>query len=106
MAEEFIQVVTTAGTQEEARAIARGLIERRLAGCVQIVGPIESVFRWQGKVETADEWQCWIKARRGKFAEIEEAIRDLHTYDVPEILAMPIVEGSAAYLRWLGEATE
>ena len=87
------------------RKIGAALVEKRLAACVQIVGPIESVYRWQGKIETAAEWQCWIKTRRQLFEQIELAIRELHSYEVPEILAVPIAQGSAAYLSWLGEET-
>ncbi len=102
---EFIQIVTTTGTQEVVREIASALVELRLAACVQIVGPIESVYRWQGKVETATEWQCWIKTRRELFQKVEQAIRDRHSYDVPEILAMPVLEGSDPYLEWLADET-
>jgi periplasmic divalent cation tolerance protein len=101
MADEFIQVTTTTATQEDARQIAAALVEQRLAACVQIVGPIESVYRWGGKTEMAAEWQCLIKTRRELFAKVEQAIRQLHKYDVPEIIAMPILEGSELYLRWL-----
>ncbi len=105
MTDEFIQVVTTTSTQDEARAIAGALVEQRLAACVQIVGPIESIYRWQGNVETAAEWQCWIKTRRELFAQIEQQIRKLHSYDLPEILAVPVVNGSETYLKWLREET-
>ena len=106
MLDKFIQVVTTTATQEDARKIAGALVEQRLAGCVQIVGPIESSYRWQGKIETAAEWQCWIKTRHELYDKVEQAIRKLHTYEVPEILAVPIVAGSKPYLRWLDEITE
>jgi len=105
MPDEYIQVVTTTASVEEAHRIASALVEGRLAACVQIVGPIESVYRWQGKVETAAEWQCWIKTRRVHYVAIEAAIRGLHSYEVPEILAVPIVAGSEAYLKWLSEET-
>jgi periplasmic divalent cation tolerance protein len=105
MSDEFIQVVTTTATQEDARKIGTALVEQRLAGCVQIVGPIESVYRWQGKIETATEWQCSVKTRRDFFAKVEAAIRKLHPYDVPEILALPIAGGSEPYLHWLRDET-
>jgi periplasmic divalent cation tolerance protein len=70
MSDEFIQVVTTTATQEDARTMACALVEQRLAGCVQIVGPIESIYRWQGKTETVTEWQCWIKTRRELFDKV------------------------------------
>ena len=106
MADEFIQVVTTVATQDDARRIAQALVDQHLAGCVQIVGPIESVYRWQGSVETAQEWQCWAKTRRAKYSAVEQAIRRLHCYDVPEILVVPVSAGSQAYLRWLADETE
>ncbi len=98
---EYIQVVTTIDSREGAERIARELVQRRLAACVQIVGPIGSTYRWQGKIERAEEWQCWAKTRRELYEPIEQAIGRLHPYDVPEILAIPIVAGSADYLAWL-----
>jgi periplasmic divalent cation tolerance protein len=106
MIDEFIQIVTTTASQEGAKKIAQALVEQRLAGCVQMVGPVKSIYRWKGQVESAVEWQCWIKTRRAKFEAVAQVIRQLHTYDVPEILAIPIVEGSEAYLRWLASETE
>ncbi len=83
------------------------LIERRLAACVQISGPITSVYRWQEKIETGSEWRCEIKTRMAHYAAVESAIRELHSYDVPEILALPVVAGSQAYLDWLrGELSD
>ena len=105
MRDEYLQVVTTASSADEARRIATALVEERLAACVQIVGPIESIYRWQGKVETAAEWQCWIKTRRQHFGAVEAAIRRLHSYEVPEILAVPILAGSEPYLKWLSDET-
>jgi periplasmic divalent cation tolerance protein len=101
---DYIQVVTTVERREDAEKIARLLVDRRLAGCVQIVGPITSVYRWQGKVETAEEWQCLAKTRRELFEKVETAIRQVHPYEVPEIIAVPITAGSADYLAWLDEA--
>jgi periplasmic divalent cation tolerance protein len=100
-----IQVVTTTALRDEAERIGRELVEARLAACVQIVGPITSVYRWQGKIETGEEWQCWAKTRGELFARVEEAIRRIHPYEVPEILAVPVVAGSAKYLAWLDAET-
>ena len=105
MADEFIQVVTTTATTDDARRIAQALVEQRLAACVQIVGPVESIYRWLGKIETAAEWQCWIKTRAEHYAAVETAIRQLHTYNVPEILALPILAGHEPYLQWLRDET-
>ena len=100
---DYIQVVTTTERKEDAESIARSLVERRLAACVQVAGPITSTYRWEGKIETSQEWQCWAKSRRQRYEEIEEAIRRLHPYKVPEILALPILAGSHSYLTWLDE---
>ncbi len=104
--QEFIQVVTTISSQADARRIADALVQQRLAGCVQIVGPIESLYRWEGKIETATEWQCWIKTRQSHYKAVEQAIHKLHLYEVPEILALPVLNGSEKYLKWLADATE
>lgn len=103
---EFIQVLTTIDSRELADSLGRALVERRLAACVQIAGPVKSVYRWQGRIETAEEWQCWIKTTRERFAAVERAIRELHTYSVPEIIVMPIVAGSADYLKWLADEAD
>lgn len=102
---DALQVVTTAATKDEAQKIATVLVERRLAACVQVLGPIASTYRWKGKVESAEEWLCVVKTRRGLYAAVEAAIRGMHSYEVPEILAFPVVDGSADYLRWLKEET-
>jgi periplasmic divalent cation tolerance protein len=102
----YIQVVTTAQRKEDAETIARALVEERLAACVQIVGPITSVYRWQGAIETSEEWQCWAKSRAELYPRIEQSIRRLHPYEVPEILAMPVVAGTESYLAWLERETD
>jgi len=100
---ESVQVLTTVEKREEAETIARSLVEKRLAACVQIIGPITSTYRWKGEIETAEEWQCLVKTRRELYPQVERAIRRLHSYEVPEIIATPIVAGSADYLEWLDE---
>ena len=100
---EFIQITTTTGKRQDAEQIASELVSRRLAACVQVSGPIVSTFRWQGKIETAEEWMCVIKTSRAQFAAIREAFSDIHPYEVPELIATPIVEGGEEYLQWLGE---
>ncbi len=96
-----IQVLTTTASREDAERIARALVEGRLAACVQLVGPISSTYRWQGAIEISQEWLCLIKSRQDLYAELEAAVRRLHPYEVPEILAQPIVAGHPAYLAWL-----
>ena len=100
---EYLQVTTTAGSEEEAERIGAALVERRLAACVQVVGPIASHYRWQGAVERATEWVCVAKTSTVRYAELEAAIRELHSYDEPEIVATPIVAASPGYLEWLGD---
>jgi periplasmic divalent cation tolerance protein len=99
--ETFIQVMTAMDKREDAERIARTLVERRLAGCVQILGPLTSVYRWQGKIETAGEWLCLIKSRGELYGALEAAIRSLHPYETPEILALPVLAGYRDYLDWL-----
>ena len=96
-----IQVITTTASREEAERIARALVDGRLAACVQVVGPITSTYRWEGAIESAQEWRCEAKSRPELYGEIENAIRGLHSYQVPEILALPVAAGSADYLAWL-----
>jgi periplasmic divalent cation tolerance protein len=101
--EGFIQVMTATDKREDAERIARSLVERRLAGCVQIVGSVTSIYRWKGKIETAGEWLCLIKSRAELYGTIESAILALHPYETPEIIALPITAGSRDYLAWLRE---
>jgi periplasmic divalent cation tolerance protein len=100
--ESYIQVITTTEKKEDAEKIALALVEKNLAACVQIAGPIVSTYRWKGTVETATEWQCVIKSKEGLYREIEKAIKAVHSYEVPEIIAFPIIAGSSDYLEWLG----
>ncbi|HEY8810756.1 MAG TPA: divalent-cation tolerance protein CutA [Solirubrobacterales bacterium] len=103
---DYLQVTTTAGSEEEAEQISAALVERRLAACVQVIGPIASHYRWQGAVEHSTEWMCVAKTSAARYAELEAAIRELHSYDEPEILATPIVAGSAGYLDWLARSVD
>ena len=99
--EDYIQVFTTTEKKEDGEIIAKTLVEQRLAGCVQIVGSILSTYWWKGNVETADEWMCFIKSKKDLYGELERSIKEVHPYERPEIIAMPIVAGSKDYLRWL-----
>ncbi len=101
MAGGHIQVFTTTAKKEDAENIARTLVDQRLAGCVQIVGPVVSTYRWQGKIEKEQEWLCFIKTREDLYAEIEQTIKSVHPYETPEIIALPISGGSKDYLKWL-----
>ncbi len=96
-------VLTTTGSQEEAQKIAHELVERRLAACVNIVPRIESVYRWQGKVESADEWLLVIKTQASAFERVRDALKELHSYELPECIMVEITEGDKAYLDWLAK---
>jgi periplasmic divalent cation tolerance protein len=97
-----IVVLVTCGSVKEARRIARALIERRLAACVNVLqGPVESVYRWKGRVESAKEFLLVIKTSRRRFGALQAEVRRLHSYDVPEIVALPIERGSREYLDWV-----
>lgn len=99
-------VLTTAGSQEEARKIANALVERKLAACVNIVPQIESVYRWQGKIETATEWLLIIKTQAAAFERVRDAIKELHSYELPECVMLEVSNGSEAYLKWIVENVE
>lgn len=96
-------VFVTAGSPEEGERLARALVEERLAACVNRITPVRSIYRWEGKVEQSEEELLVIKTRRSLFDHVKKRVQELHSYSVPEIVALPIVEGSEGYLRWLGE---
>ena len=96
-------VLTTAGSADEAKRIAEALVQRQLAACVNVVGPISSVYRWQGKLERAQEWLLAIKTTASVTDAVGDAIKVLHSYELPECLVLPIEGGSEAYLEWIGE---
>jgi len=100
-----IVVLSTCSSPEEAEKVARKLVEERLAACVNIVNGVRSIYRWQEKVEDASEWLLIIKTRRGLFERVRAQIERIHSYDVPEVVALPIVEGSEGYLDWLDKET-
>jgi periplasmic divalent cation tolerance protein len=99
-------VLTTAGSQEEARKIAHALVDRRLAACVNIVPRIESVYRWKDQAETAEEWLLLIKTRASAFERVRGAIEELHSYELPECVMLEVAEGDKAYLDWLAKNAE
>lgn len=103
MATDFLQLSTTTGSAEEAERIAKTLVEQRLAACVQIVPQVRSIYRWQDEIEQADEWLCLAKTHRALIPQVEAEICRLHSYDCPELIAVPIEAGSAEYLAWLDE---
>lgn len=99
-ATDYAVVLVTASSQEEARAIAQALVEAKLAACVTLM-PVHSIYTWQGQVMEEPEWQMVIKTKFAQFALLEDKIRELHSYEVPEIIALPIMMGSGSYLQWI-----
>lgn len=99
-------VLTTAGSQQEAQKIAEALVEQRLAACVNIISGMHSVYRWQGKVEQADEWLLIIKTTESASAQLKDTITRLHSYKVPECIVLSIEDGTPAYLDWIGESVK
>jgi periplasmic divalent cation tolerance protein len=99
-------VLSTAGSEDEARKIAHHLVENQIAACVNIVPGIESIYRWQSKVESAHEWLLLIKTTADRFLAVSDAIRELHSYDLPECIAVAIEDGTEAYLQWIGESVK
>lgn len=99
-------VLSTAGSKDEARKIANYLVEQRLAACVNLVPQIESIYRWQGKIESNQEWLLLIKTTADKFAGVRDAIRELHSYELPECIAIAVEDGSPDYLQWIEESVK
>ena len=102
---EHVIVTSTTGSEDAARTLASGVIEARLGACAQIVGPVTSVYRWEGAVQTDQEWRVEIKTATDQVAALIEHIKANHGYDVPEIVVTPITGGNTEYLSWLVEET-
>lgn len=102
---ELVVVLVTAPDAQCGEKIARALLEARLAACVSRLGPVRSLFWWEGRVDAADEQLLLIKTRRQLLAQVEAAVEKLHPYEVPEVVALPIVAGSLRYLRWAAQET-
>ncbi len=102
----YVQVTMTASSREEAEKISRAIVERRLAGCVQVIGPVTSTYWWKQKIETAEEWLCIMKSRADLYRELERIIHQIHSHEVPEILVMNVADGSKKYLSWLESELE
>ena len=101
----FIEVITTCDSKSEAEKIAEELVGRRACACVQITGPGLSIYRWKGRVERSEEWYCRAKTSAGLLKETEKIIKSLHSYELPEIVARPLIGGSTDYLSWIEEET-
>jgi periplasmic divalent cation tolerance protein len=98
---EYIQVFTTTDTKENARQISRRVVEKNLAACAQIIGPISSIFWWKNNINEEEEWLIIIKSRKDLYEDLEHAIMKVHKYEIPEILAVPVLAGAKSYLEWL-----
>jgi periplasmic divalent cation tolerance protein len=103
--ENIIQIVTTADNRSILEKIGRNLVEKRLIACAQILGPIQSIYRWKGTVENANEWLLLMKSKASLYPAIEEEIRRQHPYELPEIIAIDIDKGLAGYLDWIANET-
>jgi periplasmic divalent cation tolerance protein len=101
-----VVVLVTAASKKECRKIARRLVESKLAACVNITPHIESIYRWEGKIASDREYQIFIKTTRDLFPEIKTAVSKLHSYHTPEIICLPIIEGSRNYLQWVGDSVK
>ena len=101
MENSYIIVLVTVANRQEAECLVQKLLDARLIACANIIGPVHSFFRWSGKVERVEECLVLMKSRRDLFEKLAEAVKGMHSYEVPEILALPVVEGSKAYLNWL-----
>ncbi len=102
-----IVVLVTCGSAKEAKNVARAVVEQRLAACANIVtSPVHSIYRWKGKVESAREFLLIIKTTQVRFAKLKAAVKRLHSYDVPEIIALPISRGATAYLNWISDSVK
>jgi len=102
---EFIQVSTATDKREEAERISKAIVENRLAACVQISGPITSIYWWKDNLEEAEEWLLTMKTSKEIYPRLEQAIKNFHPYEVPEIVAVPIMAGSSDYLGWIKKET-
>jgi periplasmic divalent cation tolerance protein len=102
---EHIVVFITAPTEEEAGNIADKIVKEKLAGCVNIIKNIRSIYMWQGNIEDDAEVLMVVKTRRELFKRLKDRIIEIHSYDVPEVIALPVQEGSGSYLKWLNEVT-
>ena len=98
---EYTLVMVTASSREEAEKIATTLLERKLIACANILGPVSSRFWWQGKIDSAEEYMIFMKTKRELFDQVADNVKQLHSYEVPEIIALPIVEGAKPYLEWI-----
>ena len=105
MTDDCLQVTVAAASREEAERITGSAVERRLAACGQVIGPVASTFRWEGRVERVEEWLCLLKTTRARYPELERHVVHMHSYRVPEITATPITAGATDHLDWIRAET-
>lgn len=105
MTSEYVIVLTTLPADADGPAFGRALVDERLAACVNVLPVMESVYRWEGRIEHESERQVIIKTSRDRVTELWDRVRELHPFEVPEFVVIPIIDGNEAYLRWVGEAT-
>ena len=103
---DFVQVTTTFPDERTARQVASRAVQERLAACAQVQGPISSIYRWKGEMEQEEEWYCHFKTMFARLPALEARLRELHPYEVPEIIALPILQADPKYLEWIQEELE
>ena len=102
----YVVVIVTVANRDEAVKIVRSLLEERLIACANIVGPISSMFWWKGKIDKANEFLVFMKSHENLFERLSERVKEIHSYEVPEIIALPIIKGSPPYLQWLSDSLQ
>jgi periplasmic divalent cation tolerance protein len=98
---QYSIVLTAVDSYDLAHQISQALVENKLAACVQVIGPISSTYSWKGSIQTESEWLCLIKTRQDLLEDVEKAVSEMHSYEVPEVIAIDIVDGSEKYLAWM-----
>ena len=106
MSAEYLVVLMTLPVDFDSQGFGRTLVEERLAACVNLLAPMESVYRWEGRIEVESERQIIVKTSRDRLAALWDRVREMHPYEVPEFIVLPIADGNEAYLRWIGESTK
>src|SRR5438309_8066555 len=101
---EYSLILSTAASREKAHEIARTLVSRNLVACINILGPIDSIYRWKGAVETSQEFLLLMKTQADRFDAVRTAIRTLNSYDTPEVIQLPVQNGLPAYLQWISDS--
>lgn len=101
--EDYIMVLTTTGSEHKAEEISKELVEQELSACVQVYGPIKSTYSWKGEVTSGEEWVCLVKTHRDFYESLESKLKEIHSYENPEIVALPIIDGSEDYLDWIDD---